>query len=85
MSASGHLAQRPSAAGVGDIPRRAQADGALRRVRRALGRARVDHRVHALLKNLYDTQLVRDGHRWVLRGVVIDNVWFTGDPAAIFG
>ncbi|MFG2246293.1 nuclear transport factor 2 family protein [Spirillospora sp. NPDC048823] len=44
-----------------------------------------DHRVHALLKNLYDTELVRDGHRWVMRSVVIDNLWYTGDPTAIFG
>ncbi|MFC4053660.1 nuclear transport factor 2 family protein [Actinomadura syzygii] len=44
-----------------------------------------DRSVHALLKNLYDTDLVRDGHRWVISRVVIDNVWYTGDPAAIFG
>ncbi|TYB41313.1 nuclear transport factor 2 family protein [Actinomadura chibensis] len=43
-----------------------------------------DRSVHALLKNLYDTELVRDGRRWVLRRVVIDNVWYTGDPAAVF-
>lgn len=43
------------------------------------------HDVHALLKNRYDAGLVRDGDRWVLRRVVIENAWYTGDPAAIFG
>ncbi|UOZ05806.1 nuclear transport factor 2 family protein [Amycolatopsis sp. WQ 127309] len=43
------------------------------------------HDVHALLKNRYDADLVRDGDRWVLRRVVIANAWYTGDPAAIFG
>ncbi|MEU0532062.1 nuclear transport factor 2 family protein [Amycolatopsis tolypomycina] len=43
------------------------------------------HRTHALLKNRYDVDLVRDGDRWVMRRVVIDNAWFTGDPVAIFG
>ncbi|MBO3743270.1 nuclear transport factor 2 family protein [Actinoplanes flavus] len=44
-----------------------------------------DHSVHALLKNRYDVDLVRDGRRWVVRRMVIENVWYTGDPAAIFG
>jgi len=44
-----------------------------------------DHTTHALLKNRYDTDLVRDGDRWVLRRVVIENAWYTGDPVAIFG
>jgi hypothetical protein len=29
--------------------------------------------------------LVRDAVRWVIRRLVIDNVWFTGQPRAIFG
>ncbi|MGK3208289.1 nuclear transport factor 2 family protein [Amycolatopsis sp. MEPSY49] len=44
-----------------------------------------DHGTHALLKNRYDVRLVRDGDRWVMRRVVIENAWYTGDPAAIFG
>ncbi|MFF8381649.1 nuclear transport factor 2 family protein [Streptomyces sp. NPDC015661] len=40
---------------------------------------------HALLKNPYDVDLVRDGDRWVIRRLVIDNTWFTGEPTAIFG
>jgi hypothetical protein len=43
-----------------------------------------DHRVFALLKNPYDVDLVRDGERWVIHRMRIDNAWFTGDPAAIF-
>jgi hypothetical protein len=44
-----------------------------------------DHTVHALLKNRYDVDLVRDRERWVVRRMIIENVWYTGDPAAIFG
>jgi hypothetical protein len=44
-----------------------------------------DHGTHALLKNHYDVELVRDGERWVMRRVVIENAWYTGEPAAIFG
>ncbi|KUL43804.1 hypothetical protein ADL22_13015 [Streptomyces sp. NRRL F-4489] len=40
---------------------------------------------HALLKNPYDVDLVRDGDRWVIRRLRIDNTWFTGEPTAIFG
>lgn len=44
-----------------------------------------DHGTHALLKNRYDVDLIRAGDRWVMRRVVIENAWYTGDPAAIFG
>ncbi len=44
-----------------------------------------DRAAHALLKNLYDVDLVRDGRRWVVRRMVIDNIWYAGDPRAIFG
>jgi SnoaL-like domain len=44
-----------------------------------------DHSSHALLKNLYDVELVRDGQRWVIRRMRIENAWYTGDPTAIFG
>ncbi|SHN47220.1 nuclear transport factor 2 family protein [Cryptosporangium aurantiacum] len=43
-----------------------------------------DHGVFALLKNFYEVELVRDGERWVIRQLRIDNAWFTGDPTAIF-
>jgi hypothetical protein len=44
-----------------------------------------DHEAFALLKNPYDVELVRDGDRWVIRRLRIDNAWFTGHPIAIFG
>jgi SnoaL-like domain len=44
-----------------------------------------DHGTYALLKNPYDADLIRDGDRWVIRHMRIDNAWYTGDPAAIFG
>lgn len=46
---------------------------------------KADHSRHALLKNLYAVDLVRDGERWVMTRIHIDNVWYTGDPTAIFG
>ncbi|NEV91305.1 nuclear transport factor 2 family protein [Streptomyces tendae] len=39
----------------------------------------------ALLKNPYTVDLVRDGSRWLIRRLRIDNTWLTGDPRAIFG
>lgn len=44
-----------------------------------------DHATYALLKNPYDVDLVREGERWVIRYMRIDNIWYTGDPTAIFG
>ena len=43
-----------------------------------------DHGVFALLKNPYDVELARDGARWLIRRMRIDNAWFTGDPTAVF-
>ncbi|GAA2895642.1 hypothetical protein Acy02nite_25570 [Actinoplanes cyaneus] len=39
---------------------------------------------YALLKNRYAVSLSRDGGRWLMSHVRIDNVWYLGDPAAIF-
>ncbi|MGP3967318.1 alpha/beta fold hydrolase [Streptomyces sp. 6N223] len=44
-----------------------------------------DHSRHVLLKNHYVCEVVRDGSRWLLRRVRIENAWYTGDPRAIFG
>jgi hypothetical protein len=44
-----------------------------------------DHDTFALLTNPYDVDLVRDGARWVIQRLRIDNAWYTGDPVAIFG
>ncbi|MFG3101638.1 nuclear transport factor 2 family protein [Streptomyces sp. NPDC048182] len=43
-----------------------------------------DRGTFALLKNPYDVDLVRAGHRWVIRRLRIDNAWYAGDPAAVF-
>ncbi|GAA2624308.1 nuclear transport factor 2 family protein [Actinomadura fulvescens] len=39
---------------------------------------------HALLKNIYAVELVRDGERWLIGRLRIDNVWHTGSPKVIF-
>jgi hypothetical protein len=44
-----------------------------------------DHGTYALLKNLYDVDLIRDDARWIAQWMRIENVWYTGDPKAIFG
>jgi hypothetical protein len=44
-----------------------------------------DHDTFALLKNPYDVELVRDGERWVISRMRIENAWYVGDPTAIFG
>ncbi|MRH93215.1 nuclear transport factor 2 family protein [Nocardia sp. SYP-A9097] len=43
-----------------------------------------NHEVFALLKNRYDVELVREGERWLMRQVRIENIWISGDPKAIF-
>ncbi|PPK63245.1 nuclear transport factor 2 family protein [Actinokineospora auranticolor] len=44
----------------------------------------IDHTVHALLNNYYDTTLHRTGDHWRIHHLRIDNVWLTGTPKAIF-
>lgn len=44
-----------------------------------------DRSVRALLKNRYDLALVRDDPGWVIATMRIDNLWYAGDPVAIFG
>ena len=43
-----------------------------------------DRATHALLKNHYDLTLRREGERWVVERMRIENAWYDGDPAAIF-
>ena len=38
---------------------------------------------HALLMNRYDADLVRDGQKWRMQRVMIDNVWAEGDPGVV--
>lgn len=44
-----------------------------------------DRSRHFLMKNQYDVSLVRDGERWVISNMVVDNVWFTGEPNVLVG
>lgn len=44
-----------------------------------------DHGTYALLKNRYDVGLIRDDARWTVQSMRIENIWYTGNPAAIFG
>jgi hypothetical protein len=44
-----------------------------------------DPGTHALLKNPYTVDLVRDGDFWRICRMRIENAWVTGDPVAIFG
>jgi hypothetical protein len=45
---------------------------------------RGDHGRHLLLKNLYFVELSRNGRRWVIDHMRIENVWADGDPAVLF-
>jgi len=45
---------------------------------------RDDHSRHLLLKNVYEARLSRQGARWVIEHLRIDNVWTSGDPAVLF-
>ncbi len=44
---------------------------------------RPDRTTHALFMNRYDADLVRDGDRWRISRLTIDNAWFEGDPAML--
>lgn len=43
-----------------------------------------DRSRHLLLKNLYTVELVREGRRWVIDHMLIENLWMTGDPTVLF-
>ena len=45
---------------------------------------RNDHSRHLLLKNIYILQLSKEGDRWVIDHMKIDNVWSTGDSSVLF-
>lgn len=44
---------------------------------------RHDHSRHYLMKNRYEVDLVRREGAWLIRHMVIDNMWITGDPAVL--
>ena len=37
------------------------------------------------MMNWYKAELPREGQVWRMRGLVIDNAWFTGDPQVLLG
>ncbi|HEX7769529.1 MAG TPA: nuclear transport factor 2 family protein [Dokdonella sp.] len=45
---------------------------------------RADHSRHLLLKNFYFADLVRDGSRWLIERLRIENVWYDGEPSVLF-
>ena len=44
-----------------------------------------DHSRHCLMKNQYDVSLIRDGDRWLITHMLVDGVWFTGEPKVLMG
>ena len=44
-----------------------------------------DHTRHALLKNIFSVEALRDGDGWRMSNVLIRNVWRTGDPNVVTG
>jgi hypothetical protein len=42
-------------------------------------------RFAVLVPHQATAELVRDGSRWLIRRMRIENAWYTGDPIAIFG
>jgi SnoaL-like protein len=46
---------------------------------------RQDHARHYLMKNRYDVVLARAGADWVIKNVIIDNIWRDGDIGVLAG
>jgi hypothetical protein len=44
-----------------------------------------DQSQRAMLTNRYAVALVRDEQRWLMSHIRIDNIWYSGEPAVIFG
>ncbi len=44
-----------------------------------------DHSRHCLMKNHYTCGLVREDDEWKLRRILVEGVWFTGDPKILIG
>jgi hypothetical protein len=40
---------------------------------------------HLLLKNIYSVDLSREGSVWLITAMTIDNIWFSGEAAILFG
>jgi hypothetical protein len=46
---------------------------------------RADPGKHLLLKNIYSVDLSREGSVWLITAMTIDNIWFSGEAAVLFG
>lgn len=44
-----------------------------------------DRTRHCLIKSHYHVNLVRDRDRWAIAKLVINTVWFTGEPSILIG
>ena len=60
-------------------------DAKLRALVDATHHPKGDHTRHCRMMNWYDVALVRENSHWMIRHLVIDNVWFTGDPNILTG
>ncbi|GAA6617390.1 nuclear transport factor 2 family protein [Scytonema sp. NUACC26] len=40
---------------------------------------------HCLMKNQYDVSLVREGEKWLIKHLIVNGVWFTGEPSILIG
>ncbi|MCU7616232.1 nuclear transport factor 2 family protein [Chryseobacterium sp. PBS4-4] len=43
----------------------------------------LDHTKYYLMKNRYDVKLIKENENWVIKHVIIDNVWRTGDSTVL--
>lgn len=42
-----------------------------------------DHSRYYMMKNRYDVRMIREDNVWVIKHVIIDNVWRMGDPTVL--
>lgn len=42
-----------------------------------------DHSRYYMMKNRYDVRMIREDNVWVIKHVIIDNVWRMGDPSVL--
>lgn len=44
-----------------------------------------DHSRHCLMKSQYDVSLLRDRDRWLIKHLIINGIWFTGETRILLG
>ena len=67
---------------------RAHAEGGTAKLRALVDATHMpkgEHSRRCRMMNWYDADLVRDARLWRIRRLVIDNVWFDGDPQVLLG